>query len=114
MLVLPFLLIADFHIARELFAICSLHRHRKCQQFPAFRLSPLASRLIAFSPNRLTDSTPITIGLLWKTLHYLYLHSRWIRQKSAIPFHTTHICRWQNHFFSSPTDCTDYHFPIDS
>ena len=81
MLVLPALLIADLHIASELFAVHTLHGHGECEW------SVWCG-----------DCTPIAVGLLGKTLHHLNLHCRWIRQKLAIPFHRTQICGRQYHY----------------
>ena len=76
-LVLPTLLIANLYIACELLAIGSFDGNTQGQW-------PVGG----------SYRTAIAVGLLWKTLHDFNLHTRWIRQKQAIPFHRTHIRRW--------------------
>ena len=56
MLVLPILLVTDFHIPRELLAFAVLHRHSERE------------RSVGGS-----DGATIAVGLLGETLHHLYL-----------------------------------------
>ena len=87
MLMLPTLLVTNLHIAGELLAIHTLHGHGECEAIGNWRLA------IGLGVVRHGNRTAIAVSLLWKTLHYLNLNCRWIRQKLAVPFHRTHICR---------------------
>ena len=88
MLVLPTLLVTNLHIARELFAIHTLHGYGEREAIGNWRLA-IGLRVVRHS-----NRTAIAVGLLRKTLHHLNLHCRWIRQKLAVPFHGTQICCW--------------------